>query len=152
MMTRIVSLFAVLFVLLLLVAPVAAQEVTPAPEGGAVTVVEDGGGNTTVTVQPAPSVFDYLNTGMLVTFVVGGLLGAIAGGGSALAVLSRVDRQTKDNIEKLHEGLSPSWKSTIERVIDIADTATRTAVALVDLAKQVTDGQPNTDPPPAPLG
>ena len=92
---------------------------------------------------------DWLNrlqTAATISFVIGGLIGAIAGGGSALAVLSRVDRQTKDNAERLFESLSPAWQSTIVQVVTSAEEAVRTAAVAVDLLREVTDSQPNSDP------
>jgi len=94
-----------------------------------------------------PSVWlERLQTAAAISFVVGGLIGALAGGGSALAMLSRVDRDTKDNAERLFESLSPSWQSTIVQVVTSAEEAVRTAAVAVDLLRQVTDGQPNRDP------
>ena len=89
---------------------------------------------------------DRLQTAAAISFVIGGLIGAIAGGGSALAILSRVDRQTKDNAERLFESLSPAWQSTIVQVVTSAEEAVRTAAVAVDLLRDVTDGQPNSDP------
>jgi hypothetical protein len=89
---------------------------------------------------------DRLQTAAILSFVVGGLIGAVAGGGSALAVLSRVDRQTKDNAERLFESLSPAWQATIVQVVNSAQEAVRTAAVAVDLLREVTDGQPNSDP------
>lgn len=89
---------------------------------------------------------ERLQTAAAISFVVGGLIGALAGGGSALAMLSRVDRDTKDNAERLFESLSPSWQSTIVQVVTSAEEAVRTAAVAVDLLRQVTDGQPNRDP------
>lgn len=96
---------------------------------------------------PSPTVWlDRLQTGVTISFIVGGLLGAIAGGGSALATLNRVDRHTKDNAERLFESLSPAWQATIVQVVASAEEAVHTAAAAVALLREVTDGQPNSEP------
>ena len=99
--------------------------------------------------EPANAWLERLQTAALVSFVVGGLIGALAGGGSALAMLSRVDRDTKDNAERLFESLSPAWQATIVRAVTSAEEAVRTAAAAVALLREVTDGEPNSDPAPA---
>lgn len=98
--------------------------------------------------EPTPPVtwLDRLQTAATISFIIGGLIGAVAGGGSALAMLSRVDRHTKDNAERLFESLSPSWQSTIVQVVTSAEEAVRTAAVAVDLLREVTDSQPNSDP------
>lgn len=89
---------------------------------------------------------DRLQTAVAISFIVGGLVGAVAGGGSALAILSRVDRQTKDNAERLFESLSPAWQATIIQIVNSAEEAVRTAAVAVDLLREVSDGKPNSDP------
>ena len=94
--------------------------------------------------EPVANVWlERLEIGVMISFVVGGLIGAVAGGGSVMAILSRVDRQTKDNAERLFESLSPAWQSTIVQVVTSAEEAVRTAAVAVDLLREVTDGQPN---------
>nr|PZN48703.1 MAG: hypothetical protein DIU68_21250 [Chloroflexota bacterium] len=101
----------------LLLATVAfAQEATPEP----------------LPAEPAPGIdwgawLDRLQTAASISFIIGGLLGAAAGGGSALMILSRIDKQTKDQTERLFESLSPEWQATIVRVVESAEEAGWTA-------------------------
>lgn len=98
--------------------------------------------------EAGPSLWlERLQTAATVSFIIGGLMGALAGGGSALAMLRRVDRDTRDNAERLFTSLSPAWQSTIVQVVASAEEAVRTAAAAVALLREVTDGQPNSDPP-----
>jgi hypothetical protein len=87
MLNRIVSLFAVLLVVLLLAAPVAAQdaEVTPAPDVGETSITVEDGGTLVLDQSPAPSlppeIADELpsrnETLTTVLIVVGGLGGVL---------------------------------------------------------------------------
>lgn len=86
---------------------------------------------------------DRVQTAATISFIIGGILGAAAGGGSALVILSRIDRQTKDQTERLFESLSPEWQATIVRVVQSAEEAVRTASAAVSVLREVTDGKPN---------
>lgn len=88
---------------------------------------------------------ERLQTAATVSFIVGGLIGALAGGGSALAMLRRVDKDTRDNAERLFESLSPAWQATIVQVVASAEEAVRTAGAAVELLRDVTDGKPNAE-------
>lgn len=100
-------------------------------------------------VETPPNLWlERLQTAATVSFIIGGLIGALAGGGSALAMLSRVDRDTKDNAERLFHSLSPDWQATITRVVTSAEEAVRTAAMAVELLREVTDGQPNSEAKP----
>jgi glycerol uptake facilitator-like aquaporin len=97
-------------------------------------------------IETPPNLWlERLQTAATVSFIVGGLIGALAGGGSALAMLSRVDRDTKDNAERLFTSLSPEWQATITQVVTSAEEAVRTAAMAVELLREVTDGQPNSE-------
>lgn len=127
-----VRLLALLIVLLLALPGVALGQDATADPGPLPAAPGDG--------------FAYVNVAVYVAFVVGGLLGALAGGGSMLAVISRIDKQTKDNAERLFLGLPPQWQATVNRVLDFSETAVKTADAALLLAREVTDGKPNREP------
>lgn len=119
-------LFAVLIlVCLFAVAPLSAQEVTPEP------TPED-----TVTV-PVEVVTNAQTTNSLITIVAGVIL-AILGGGSFALVIHRLDKRTKDEAEQLYLALPPQWQTTVLRILDAAE-------ATLELAREVTDGQPNAE-------
>lgn len=72
----------------------------------------------------------------LVVAIIAGMLLAFMGGGTFAVIISRVDTRTKDDIERLYMALPPQWQDTILKVVEATE-------ALVILAKQVTDKQPN---------
>lgn len=116
-----------------------AQEITPEPVVEAVQpiVVEDGGLLIQESPQPA---FDY--SSMLI--LLASIAGIVFAGGGALMVLNNVlnSKAIKDNTEKLYEGLSPTWQTTIQRTLTIAEDVLR-------FARESTDRLPNTETPPA---
>jgi hypothetical protein len=141
---------AILFTLIasfLMVFIVRAQDETatiaPEPTAEVTEVVPDGDGDTTIIVEPAPTVIDVSSLWGLLA----GLAVVFAGGGSLLVILnnSLKSKQVADNTEKLYEGLSPTWQDSIHRVIDTADNAIRVAEKMIDFAKRVTDGLPNQE-------
>lgn len=133
-------LVAIVLMLLPLGIPMAAQDVTDLPPTGE-TPGED---TVTVTIEAPES-----ETVPAVLNLVAILLIALAGGGSFAVVWERIRRnkEAKDTIERLAEGLSPTWKTTIDRMLDVAEQVNKTAAEVLQFAREVTDGQPNQPPP-----
>lgn len=139
-------LVAIVLMLLPLGIPMAAQDVTDLPPTGEtpVDVVVTGEDTVTVTIEAPES-----ETVPAVLNLVAILLIALAGGGSFAVVWERIRRnkEAKDTIERLAEGLSPTWKTTIDRMLDVAEQVNKTAAEVLQFAREVTDGQPNQPPP-----
>lgn len=139
-------LVAIILMLLPLGIPMAAQEATEVPPTGEspVDVVVTGEDTVTVTIEAPES-----GTVPAVLNLVAILLVALAGGGSFALVWERIRRnkEAKDTIERLAEGLSPTWQTTINRMLDVAEQVNKTATEVLQFAREVTDGKPN-DPPP----
>jgi hypothetical protein len=72
----------------------------------------------------------------LVVAVIAGMIIAFTGGGTLAMIIMRIDRRTKDDIERLYMALPPVWQDTILKIVE-------TSGALVKVAKEVTDKQPN---------
>lgn len=125
------KLLFIVLLCLLLTAPLRAQEATPE-----VTATPDG---VTVVVQQPDALPTLVNFGIL-------LAGFVVAGGSFALVWERLRRskEAKDTIEMLHRGLSPEWKSTIDRVLDLAEQVNTRAGELLEFARDVTDDKPNT--------
>jgi hypothetical protein len=149
--------------------PVQAQELTDSPvitplaEATEIAVVPEttaAAPDTAITVEDGGTVNidtpDSNTLTWLIDLVKIGIV-AIVGGGSFALVWDRIRRskQAKDTIEKLAEGLSPVWKSTLDRSLDFAEQATKTAAEMVQFAREVTDGRANIEgipvTPSAPL-
>lgn len=143
-------LVILLLVVLSFAAPVSAQtdatpEATPvvlAPS--APIVVEDGG---TVIVEDSSS-------GVLsaVLNILGVVAVALAAGGGFAVAWNRIrgSKEAKDNTERLFEGLSPTWQTTILRILDVAQEINKSATEVLIFAREVTDKQPNVETPSAP--
>ncbi len=122
-------------------------DATPDPESTAAPetsiTVEDGG---TVNID-AP---ETSNLPSLLTFIYI-IAAAVVGGGSFAVIWERIRRskEAKDTIERLAEGLSPTWKSTLDRFIDTSEQILKTATEMLTFAREVTDGKPNLPPPEA---
>ncbi|MBK8035279.1 MAG: hypothetical protein IPK17_38405 [Chloroflexi bacterium] len=137
-MKRFLLTLIMLFVLVLLIGvPVSAQEVgatEEAPSGEVETPPE-------VVTVPVDVVTNAQTANTLIVISAGVVL-AIVGGGSFAVVLSRIDKRTKDETERLYLALPPQWQETVVRVLDAAE-------ATLKLAREVTDGKPNQTPPAA---
>jgi uncharacterized ion transporter superfamily protein YfcC len=97
------------------------------------------------TIEVPISSFWNMQNVMLLTFVIGGVMGALATGGPLLLVIGRIDKSTKDNAERLFQSTPPSVQETTHRIVGMGETAVETMAALVKLLKEVTDGQPNSE-------
>lgn len=114
-----------------------AQEITPEATTAPLPpiVVEDGG----TLIQEAPeAAFDYSS----LLILIAGIAGIAFTGGGALMILNNVlrSKSIKDTTEKLYEGLSPTWQTTIQRTLTIAEDVLR-------FARETTDRLPNTETP-----
>lgn len=126
-MKRSLSLLVLCIILaLLFISPVSGQEATPETPPGDVTVPVD--------------VVNNAQTANSVIIIAAGVILAIVGGGTFALVINRIDKRTKDETEKLYLALPPQWQDTIVRTLDAAEATLR-------LARELTDGQPNSDPP-----
>lgn len=126
--------------------PMTAQEATDVPPQGEnpVDVVVTGEDTVTVTIETPRS--DALPTLINIAIV---FAGAIVAGGSAALVWDRIRRSkdAKDSIEHLANGLSPEWKSTIDRALDYGEAANKRLAELLQFGREITDGKPNEPPP-----
>lgn len=141
------NVFAVLLTLCIVFAlPLAAQEVTEVSPTGETTVEGVVSGEDTVTVTIETPESDALPALLNIVVV---FIGAIVAGGSFAVIWDRIRRskEAKDSIERLAEGLSPTWKSTIDRILDVAEQVNKTAGEVLQFAREVTDGAPNQPPP-----
>lgn len=114
-----------------------AQEITPEATTAPLPpiVVEDGG----TLIQEAPeAAFDYSS----LLILIAGIAGIAFTGGGALMILNNVlrSKSIKDTTEKLYEGLSPTWQTTIQRTLTIAEDVLR-------FARESTDRLPNVETP-----
>jgi type II secretory pathway component PulF len=119
----------VLLLLLMTVAPVWGQDVTPTPAP--------------VTAPEASGVSEWV-------YVVGALLLAIAGGGSFALVFTRLDARAKQHLEQAYMSLPPQWQTAISNTLSLANEANRVLTeankALTEalkIANELTDGKPN---------
>lgn len=140
------NVFAVLLTLCIVFAlPMTAQEVTEVSPTGETTVegVVSGEDTATVTIETPES--DALPALLNIVVV---FIGAIVAGGSFAVIWDRIRRskEAKDSIERLAEGLSPTWKSTIDRILDVAEQVNKTAGEVLQFAREVTDGKENLPP------
>lgn len=144
--------FLLLTVLLLaLVFPALAQfPETPAPEG------EEAISTPIVTpapVQPAEEspqvvevpveVFKELtSTDRFIswTTIAYSLILAAVGGGSFAYMIGRIDKRGKDEIERNYHAMPPVWQKVILTLLGNAEAGVR-------FLREVTDGQPNDEPP-----
>lgn len=140
------NVFAVLLTLCIVFAlPMAAQEATEVSPTGETTVEGVVSGEDTVTVTIETPESDALPALLNIVVV---FIGAIVAGGSFAVIWDRIKRskEAKDSIERLAEGLSPTWKSTIDRILDVAEQANKTAGEVLQFAREVTDGKENLPP------
>lgn len=112
------------------VLPTSAQEVTP--EAGE-----------TVTVS-AESWWSLANTNLAAQALLTVIVALSAGGGLAL-VFRHFTKADKDTQERLYLALPPVWQTTIQRGLEIGQTAAQLLNSGVAYGRQITDGQPNTD-------
>lgn len=132
-------LFALLAALTF-VLPAVAQEATPVPEATATapdttTVIAENGATVNIDAPETSNVSTLINLVIVI-------IAAIVGGGSFALIWSRIrtSKEAKDNLERLYEGLSPTWQPTIERTLKIAEE-------LIIFAREVTDHKENLPPP-----
>ena len=152
---RIVTLLMPLLFIFAPLAPAHAQD-APTPE---VTPPA-----ATATLQPAPNVTvnNYPTTDPSVTPQTGEspvtltllLIGSFLVGGAAVGtpltyLLLNMTKAQKDTAEKLFLSQPPANIEKERAVIDVLDKAVTFLGKLLGVVKEVTDGLPNTDTPPA---
>lgn len=145
----------VVIVLLFFAVPAMAQEPTAEPTQESVQVEVTEGESATVetpdaeiTVNSEATTPDYYT---LIVGVAAALFGVLAGGGGVAVIMARANSnvQLKDRTEDLLHGSVP--QSVIDdahrvtnRVLDILESIGKPALTFV---RDVTDGQPNQQPP-----
>ena len=124
--------------------PAPAEATQAAPLTDTEITVEDGG---TVNID-AP---ETNNIPTLINLVIV-IIAAIVGGGSFAVIWGRIRTsvEAKNNTERLFEGLSPTWQTTILKVLDVAEQVNKTAGEVLQFARESTDKLPNTTPPEPP--
>lgn len=135
----------VLCVLLIAVTPSFAQELTPDTTPEATVIVVDSDGTVTISEDTLEAITENERF-MSWTNIVYGVIFAIAGGGTFAFMLSRLDKRSKDEIERNYLALSPQWQNTILKVLETADTINKQVGSAVQLGRELTDGRANTDP------
>lgn len=124
---------------LLLVGPTRAQEATPeATSAPGVTVNVE---------QPAAAPAPPLELGSVALLLIGGFIGTLAAGVPALVALTHMSKAQKDMAEKLFLSQPPAAVEKERAVIDVLDKAVEIFGRVLVVVKEVTDGQPNSDPP-----
>ncbi len=134
---------SVLFVLVLLLvaaslasAQAATPEATaPAPSG------------VTVNVEPStPAPINPGETASIAFILIGGLIGSLAVGIPALVVVTGMSKAQKDLAEKLFLSQPPAAVEKERAALALVDKAIDVFGKLLVVAKEITDGQPNSDP------
>lgn len=140
-MRKLFSAFALALFLLIGVRPGFAQDATVDPT---LAVTEEA-----PVVEPPAEVtipLDYLwSVQNLAQYavIVSGVLGIVAVGGSLLLL----NKQIKDAIEKVFMSAPPEHQQNVIRVVDFAENVVNQLSGIVRLLREVTDGEPNDDPP-----
>jgi len=125
-MRRLFIVLSLLFVLLLLALPVAAQEVTAVPD--------------VPPVVEAPSSGLWMDVGELALL----LALSVFGGGGILAILFRfLDRKdARDTGEKLYQSIPPGQQQFMK---DVIEGYRKLSERLLSYLEAITDGLPNED-------
>lgn len=146
MKTRIESFILIaIVVLLLMVVPAVAQDVTePVPTEEPTVFVTVAPEPTVVvepTPEPAPPVLTPENAISISTLIYGIII-AVLGGGMVGAVILRfgTNKNNLDALEKLYQGASPETQQLIrERFVELEDTIKH----LLNIIDKATDNKPN---------
>ncbi len=142
---RLLVLCLLLAGLLLVVFPTFAQEATATatgvPGGGGVV-----GGGDTVTL---PSWALVNLSVLLVAFsALAVIVTAWMSQRNLKTTLEHTSKANKDAVEAAHEALPQTAQDAIDRVLTTVEYLTDQFGALLKFAREVTDGKPNTEPPP----
>lgn len=147
------KILSILMILSMFVVPVSlAQEATnepePTPEAVATEVVEvievPVEDNDVLVDEDTVTAFSWQN---IVLGLLASVFIAVAGGGGLFAIISRFDKRGKDALEAAYKATSPADQERINGLIRLAENLTKLLETSTRVAREVTDGLPNTEPP-----